>query len=66
MYIEFVFTKYFITYSFISKNLRWHGTPPCYDELFIEINNIIKCNSMNSFLSFIDIIQLVRGFITNM
>lgn len=33
----------------ISFSVRLYGTPPCWDVLFIEINNIMECNFIKSF-----------------
>lgn len=50
------FMTLFVSYDKLSLiyfpnvlRLRWYGTPPCSDVLFIEINNKIKSNFMNSF-----------------
>lgn len=49
--------------------LWWYGTPSYCNVLFIEINNIIKCNLINSFLRKMFTLQrsaVGRGFNTNM
>lgn len=50
--------------------LRWFGTPPSSDVLFIEINEKIKYDFINSFFSAIviynSVAQLVRGFTTDL
>lgn len=39
----------FLNWLSKAKTLRWYGTLPCCDALFIKINNNIKCNFIISF-----------------
>lgn len=54
---------------FFSNCLRGYGTPPCCYVLFVEIENKIRCNFINSFFSKLlmnSIAQWVRGFTANL
>lgn len=55
---------------FFSNCLRGYGTPPCCYVLFVEIENKIRCNFINSFVFFKllmnSIAQWVKGFNANL